>query len=213
MKMVPKKILVLSPHTDDGELGCGGTIHKLIQQGHEIFWVAFSICRQSVPSQYPSDILATEVKSAIRILGVKQNNLIIFDYDVRTFGYRRQDILEDLIRIRGDLQPDLVFLPGSEDIHQDHQTISQEGLRAFKASSILAYELPWNNTSFRNSSFVKLSQENLRGKIDALAEYKSQSHRTYTNENFLMSLATVRGTQIGQNLAEAFEVVRLIIDI
>ena len=57
--MVGNKILLLSPHTDDGELGCGGTVAKLIEQGKEVFYVAFSACEQSVLPQFPKDILIT----------------------------------------------------------------------------------------------------------------------------------------------------------
>ena len=60
----PNKVLVLAPHTDDGEFGCGGTISKLIYQGVEVHYVAFSACEQSVLPEFPSDILITEVKKS-----------------------------------------------------------------------------------------------------------------------------------------------------
>ena len=103
MKADPKRILILAPHTDDGEFGCGGTINKMISEGNEVYYAAFSACQQSVLPQFPSDILITEVKAATKKLGIKPENLILFDYDVRTFNYRRQDILDDLIRMRSDL--------------------------------------------------------------------------------------------------------------
>ena len=126
----PGKVLILAPHTDDGEFGCGGTINKLLAEGNEVYYVAFSACQQSVLPQFPSDILITEVKSATLKLGIKPENVILFDYDVRTFNYRRQDILDDLIRLRSKIKPDVVFLPALTDLHQDHRTIAEEGLRA-----------------------------------------------------------------------------------
>jgi LmbE family N-acetylglucosaminyl deacetylase len=206
------KILVLAPHTDDGEFGCGGTIAKFIQEGHDVYYAAFSACQQSVLPQFPSDILITEVKEATRILGIKPENLILFDYDVRTFGYHRQEILDDLIKLRTDINPDLVFIPTITDIHQDHHTIAEEGLRAFKFSSILSYELPWNNFSFTTSSFIHLSEENIRTKVNALKAYQSQAHRPYSDEDFIRSLARTRGVQIGTRYAEAFEIIRWIIN-
>jgi N-acetylglucosamine malate deacetylase 1 len=89
--------------------------------------------------------------------------------------------------------------------------ISEEGLRAFKNSSILGYEMPWNNVSFNTRAFVKLEQHHIQKKVEALLCYKSQLHRPYVNENFMLSLATVRGVQMGAQYAEAFEVVRYII--
>ena len=71
-----KKILVLAPHTDDGEFGCGGTVAKLIEEGHDVYYAAFSACQQSVLPQFPADILITEVKAATKVLGIKPENLI-----------------------------------------------------------------------------------------------------------------------------------------
>lgn len=206
-----KRVLVLAPHTDDGEFGCGGTIAKFIKEGHEVYYTAFSACQQSVLPQFPSDILITEVKEATKILGIKPSNLVLFDYDVRTFGYRRQEILDDLIRLRADIKPDLVFIPTITDVHQDHHTIAEEGMRAFKFNSILSYELPWNNFSFTTSSFVHLDEEFIQTKVNALQAYQSQAHRPYSDEDFIRSLARTRGVQIGTKYAEAFELVRWII--
>lgn len=207
-----KRILVLAPHTDDGEFGCGGTIAKLIEEGNDVFYAAFSACQQSVLPQFPSDILITEVKAATNVLGVRSENLILFDYDVRTFGYHRQEILDDLIRMRADIKPELIFMPDLNDIHQDHATVATEGLRAFKFSSILSYELPWNNLTFTTSSFVHLEERHVATKVRALQEYQSQAHRPYSDEDFLRSVARTRGVQIGTKYAEAFSVVRWIID-
>ena len=205
-----KKVLVLAPHTDDGEFGCGGTINKLINEGAEVYYVAFSACEQSVLPQFPSDILITEVKEATKVLGIKPENLILKNYEVRTFNYRRQDILDDIIKFRTEINPDIVFIPALTDIHQDHKTIAEEALRAFKFTSILSYEMPWNNISFQTSCFYELSDENIDVKVQALKKYKSQAHRPYSSENFIKSLATVRGVQISKKYAETFEVIRWI---
>jgi N-acetylglucosamine malate deacetylase 1 len=207
-----KKALVLAPHTDDGEFGCGGTINRLLENGCEVAYIAFSSCRQSVPPQFPEDILITEVKEATAVLGIKPENLSIFDYDVRVFNYSRQPILDDLIKLRKDIQPDIVFMPSVNDVHQDHSTIANEGLRAFKWSSIFCYELPWNNFSFNNQCFISLAERHVVAKISALAKYESQTFRNYAGEDFIKSLASVRGVQSGNLFAEVFEVVRLIIN-
>jgi LmbE family N-acetylglucosaminyl deacetylase len=207
-----KRVLVLAPHTDDGEFGCGGTITKLISEGHEVYYAAFSACQQSVLPQFPSDILITEVKEATAVLGIQPSNLILFDYDVRTFGYNRQAILDDMIKLRADIQPELIFMPTITDVHQDHKTIAEEGMRAYKFSSIFSYELPWNNFSFHTSSFVHLNEEFIQTKVKALKAYQSQAHRPYADEDFIRSLARTRGVQIGTHYAEAFEVVRWIIN-
>jgi LmbE family N-acetylglucosaminyl deacetylase len=205
-----KKALILAPHTDDGEFGCGGTIAKLISEGVEVYYIAFSACEQSVLPQFPSDILITEVKEATEVLGIKRENLYLLKYDVRTFNYNRQEILDDIIKFRNKINPDLVFIPSLNDIHQDHATIANEAVRAFKFCNILCYEMPWNNFNFATTSFMILSEEQINIKIEALKKYKSQEHRSYANEEFIRSLASVRGVQVGQRYAEVFEVIRLI---
>lgn len=203
------RVLVLAPHTDDGEFGCGGTIARLINEGVEVHYIAFSACEQSVLPQFPSDILITEVKEATGVLGIKNENLHLLKYDVRTFNYNRQAILDDIITFRNTINPDLVFIPSVNDIHQDHATIANEAIRAFKFCNILCYEMPWNNFNFATTSFILLSEENIERKIEALKKYKSQEHRPYANEDFIRSLASVRGVQVGQKYAEVFEVIRL----
>lgn len=206
-----KTILILAPHTDDGELGCGGSIAKFVKEGNDVYYVAFSLCKTSLPSHLPENTLEVEVKAATKILGIKSDNLILFDFQVRKFKELRQEILEQMVLLRTKLQPDLVFLPCSSDIHQDHQAIFEEGVRAFKQTSILGYEMPWNNLSIETSSFIILNEEDINQKIDALEAYKSQKHRNYLNENFIRSLATTRGVQIGTKYAETFEIIRWIL--
>ncbi len=209
--MIPnlKRALVLAPHTDDAEFGCGGTIAYLLDQGVEVYCAAFSACEQSVRPEFPKDILIREIKAATKVLGIKPENLFLYKYKVRTFNFNRQEILDDIISLRSEINPDLVFLPSINDIHQDHATICDEGIRAFKFCSIFCYEMPWNNFTFTTSCFVDLKHAHLNKKITALAEYRSQAHRPYASAEFIRSLAVTRGVQSGSSFAEAFEVVRL----
>jgi len=206
-----KKVLVLAPHTDDGELGCGGTICKLIQDGYDVYYAAFSTASDSIPEGFPKDILKTEVRKATSILGITEDKLFIFDYKVRKLNYSRQEILEDLIKIRSIINPDLIFMPNLNDIHQDHSTVAQEGLRAFKTKTILGYELIWNNLTFNTTSFVRLDESHIEAKCKSLNEYKSQAGRDYISREFIFSLAHARGVQIGAKYAESFEVIRLVL--
>lgn len=207
----PKKILILAPHTDDGELGCGGSIAKFCASGKEVYYVAFSTCRQSLPADLPADTLKNECLKATAVLGIQSSNVLFFDLDVRNFPQRRQDILEEMINLNKTIQPDLVLTPSGNDIHQDHSTIHAESLRAFKNCSLLGYELPWNNKNFRTDLFIRLSEKETGKKITALKEYRSQTHRNYMQEEFIRSLAKVRGVQCNSEYAEAFEVYRSIV--
>jgi N-acetylglucosamine malate deacetylase 1 len=207
-----QKILILAPHTDDGEFGCGASINMLIDSGADVYYAAFSTAEEPIPAPFPKDILKTEVKNATLELGIKPENLLIFNYPVRNFAHYRQQILDDLVVLNRDLEPNLVFMPCLGDLHQDHSTIASEGIRAFKKTSILAYELPWNNMSILTQCFITVSETNLQRKIAALDCYNSQKNRNYASELFIRSLAITRGTQIGTQYAEVFEVIRWIIN-
>jgi N-acetylglucosamine malate deacetylase 1 len=206
-----KQVLILAPHTDDGELGCGGTIAKLTERGTRVVYCAFSTCRRSLPDGWAPDTLEIEIKRALPLLGVQPEDIVLFDYDVREFKAQRQAILEDMIRLKKTYQPDTVFVPSPTDIHQDHQVVSEEGLRAFKQVTILGYEMPWNNVSFNTRAFMELEDRHIEQKTLALKEYKSQAHRSYLNQDFVRSLALVRGVQIGTYYAESFEVIRMVL--
>jgi N-acetylglucosamine malate deacetylase 1 len=206
-----RTILVLAPHTDDGELGCGGTIAKLTGLGRSVYYAAFSTARHSLPPDLPPDTLKVEVAAATARLGIDPGRLKVYDYEVRKLSYSRQEVLEDLVSLKRDIDPDLVLMPCLHDIHQDHATIANEGLRAFKDRTILGYELIWNNLSFQTECFVRLDKEHVERKIEALAEYRSQAGKDYTSPEFIRSLARTRGVQIGTEFAECFEVVRWVI--
>ncbi|MBA7614859.1 hypothetical protein ES703_22133 [subsurface metagenome] len=205
------RILALAPHTDDVELGAGGTIAKWIEEGKELFYVTFSIAEKSVPKGLPKDTLEHEMKRATKVLGIPAENLIIHRFEVRRLPEFRQDILEILIDLREKLKPELVLLPSINDLHQDHHTIAEEGIRAFKYINTLSYELPWNQLSSNPSLFVVLEERHLDKKVRAMECYQSQKHRHYANREFVYGLARTRGTQVNAQYAEAFEIIRWII--
>jgi len=206
------KILLLSPHTDDVELGAGGSVIKFLEEGNKILWVVFSTAEDSVPKVMPKDILKKEFLSAIKFL--KTINPItckILNYKVRQLSYHRQEILESLISIRKKFNPDLVIGPSLNDFHQDHQTVAIEMVRAFKTTSkIICYELPWNHINFETKVFVKLKEPHIKMKYELLKRYKSQyiKARPYFSYEYICGLAKVRGVQCNSKYAEAFEVIR-----
>lgn len=201
-------VLVLAPHTDDGEFGCGGTIARLIEDGARVSYVAFSTATRSVPAGFPRDVLSKEVRAATATLGIPETDLHVCDFEVRTFPTVRQDILERMIVLNTEIAPDCVLMPSLNDLHQDHHTIAQEGLRAFKRTTVLGYEVPWNNFSFNHQVYVTLETRHIDRKVAALNCYESQQHRNYANEDYIRSLARTRAIDVGRELAEVFELYR-----
>jgi N-acetylglucosamine malate deacetylase 1 len=205
-----KRALVLAAHTDD-EFGCAGTIARLVRSGVDVRYVALSRCEESVPKGFPEDVLETECRMACAELGIRAEHVDVWRFKVRHFPANRQEILEKLYALNRELKPDLVLVPSMHDMHQDHQTVAVEAFRAFKHASILGYEMPQNLISFESGAFVAIGDEDFAAKSRAMAAYKSQAHRPYAPEQFGRSLAVVRGVQANLPLAEAFEVVRLIV--
>jgi LmbE family N-acetylglucosaminyl deacetylase len=206
-------VLILSPHTDDAELGAAGFISKLIEEGKNIYWVVFSTAEDSLPEGMAPDTLRKEFINVTKHLELGEDNYKIFNYKVRNLDAHRQEVLETLVKIRKEFKPDLVLGPSLNDYHQDHRVVCMEMIRAFKtSSSILCYELPWNHIEFNAQYFVKLEKRHIEKKISLLNYYKSQqvAQRHYFNEGFIEGLARVKGTQINSEYAEAFDVIRMV---
>lgn len=181
-------ILVLSPHTDDAELGCGGLISRF---GADV--ISYSFCG--------NELIEDEFRESMTLLGCEYT---CYDFPVRRFNEHRQDILDTMIREKYDI----VFCPSSFDKHQDHRVIYEEAKRAFNCS-IFGYELPWNCSEFKTDVFIPF--DSVEAKLKALACYKSQAEKPYFNPAFITGLAKVRGVQAGCEFAESFEAIRVII--
>jgi LmbE family N-acetylglucosaminyl deacetylase len=205
-----KRVLVLAPHTDDGEFGCGGTMARLVDAGAEVRYVAFSIATKSLPDGFPPDALAREVREATAEIGIPETSLDVHDFEVRTFPERRQDILELMIALWEEWKPDAVLQPSVHDIHQDHQVVAAEGLRAFKRTTVLGYEIPWNNFDFSYQAYVALEPSHLERKTAALAKYASQQHRRYSDRDYIWNVARAHGINVNREYAEVFTVYRVV---
>src|SRR2546423_1884237 len=107
-------------------------------------------------------------------------------------------------------QPQVVFQPSLHDIHQDHQVIAAEGLRAFKRTTILGYEIPWNNFDFSYQAYFALESRHIERKVAALEKYASQQHRRYANAEYVWNVARTHGINVNREYAEVFQVYRLI---
>ena len=204
------RVLVLSPHPEDGELGCGGTIQRLMAAGAQCWYAAFTIAEQSTHPPYAPDAQRQEMMRSTGILGYAPDKVLVRNWAVRTFAAHRQEILDHMIALRREIRPDLVFCHCRDDTHQDHQAITGEAIRAFKQSSILGYELPWNTFRFSTDCFVELAEAQVAAKCDALSSYKSRSYRPYLDGERLRQWMGTRGLQIEADWAECFEVIRLV---
>lgn len=194
------EVLFLSPHIDDAENGAGGTIAKHIERGNEVHILVFS-------ASNPKRQLKRELDESMKVLGCE--NYRCLKYPTRSFPEYRQGILEEMVAVRKELNPDVVYCPASSDTHQDHEVISREAMRAYREYTLYGYEVYRNDIAFYPQRFERLTTAQAQKKIDALNCYESQkSLRWHFREEYWRALLTLRGLQAQCVYAEAFEVIR-----
>lgn len=195
------RILFLGAHHDDIELSCGGTISKFLEQQHEILYVSFSNCN--------NQLLREECKASLMELGVK--NYVLEDFPHREFAKERQYLLDSLIDINKQFNPEIIVTHSDKDRHQDHRTVGEESLRAFRNKTLISYCSSWNNISeIQKNYFVQLTEQQIDNKIAAIKHYISQQERRYMHEDIIYMTAKFYGNIIGIELAEAFKIERWI---
>tara|TARA_R110001632_G_scaffold28927_2_gene77004 strand:+ start:27587 stop:28204 length:618 start_codon:yes stop_codon:yes gene_type:complete len=205
MEIKNKIILAIAPHLDDIELGLGATIHKL-SEDNTIHYLGLSM-----PPLVEKEIFMQEFWDSCKHLKLSKKRMVLKDYNPRDLFKDRMDILQLFYDTNKAIKPDIVFVPNSKDIHQSHQVTYQEARRAFKYSTILGYELPWNSMSFDMDVFIEVSKENIEAKQESINSFKSQKERTFFSNDIITDLARLRGKQIGKEFAECFELTRIII--
>lgn len=192
------KYLFLGAHADDIELCCGGTIAKLIEQGHSVKCHSFSYLGQVQ--------LAKENERAMTSL--LPSTFSAGNYPTRFFYEHRQELAQEIIELSKDY--DTVFTHSKFDAHPDHATIGFECERVLKNYNLVTYCAPWNSLGFECNYFVRLDDFHVKQKVIACAQYSSQQHRPYMNPDYLYSDMRVAGIQCGSVFAERFRAVRLL---
>jgi len=206
------RILIISPHSDDAILTIGGTISRILEEGDQVFYLGLSIAEESIPEGFPKDALAKEVRLATKVLGIDPKKVYIKRFPVRRFQEHRQKVLDIIIDFRNKVKPDIVFIPATDDTHQDHEVVNRESIRAFRNfCSIYGYDFPWNDLyGMKMNLFYQLEKRHIEKKVKAVRCLKSQiiKKANYLTEEYIRGLAIERGGRIRANYAEAFEVIR-----
>lgn len=200
-----KTVFAIAPHIDDVELGAGASIHHLAKT-NKVYYIAMSL-----PPLVGREEFMKEFEVSITHLGIDRANIILRDFDPRNLFDTRSEILQLFYDLSTKLKPDIVLMPNGKDIHQSHEVVYAEARRAFKYVTLLGYELPWNSIEFSMDAFIVVTKENVDAKIAAINAYKTQKHRMFFSNDIVGDLARVRGKQIGQQYAECFELIRLIL--
>ena len=195
------KYLFIGSHTDDIELCCGGTVAKYIEEGHDV------ICETLSHVYYGRD-LTKEWNASMSSLAIP--NYEFKNFTPRYFHYERQDILQWLVELREQHQPDIIFTHSAHDQHQDHSVVGYESVRAFKNLNLITYCGEWNQFVSEANFYVQLSDEQMQKKLKALECYASQQSKHYFDRDFNLSRALLSGAKIGAKYAESFRILNMI---
>jgi LmbE family N-acetylglucosaminyl deacetylase len=205
-----QNVLFLSPHPDDVELGCLGTINEYVKRGYNVFVaIATDGERGNVdPEKY--DRIEESIDCLSKV-GVKRDNILPFHLPDTKLNDHRTDIFEMVegFCIQNDI--DTIYINSNKDYHQDHLVVFEEALRAArKVKNILTYESNSSTfSSFAPNYFVNVS-EFIDEKVDFLKSHKSQDGKHFILDHSVKSLAKFRGNQTKSlDYAEAFEVFRM----
>jgi len=198
----PLNILFLGAHSDDIEIGCGGTVLKLIDMypDLQITWIVFGAREKRAFEA------ATSAESFLS--GVKDKKVIIKDFKDGFFPYIGGEIKEWFEQLKKELSPDLIFTHHRHDLHQDHRLICELTWNTFRNHFILEYEIPkYDGDLGVPNIFFHLGESICQKKIHFLMEhFKTQSDRHWFTEETFSSLMRLRGieSKSPDQYAEAF---------
>jgi len=203
-----KKVIALGAHPDDIEMGCGGFISKLIENGVAVCTHVMSKCDDQF-EEMEKGKLVSEYENSMSSLGVKDKNL--YDFPNKELPQNTIEMMNLLNTLQNEIKPDLVLIPFLDDPHQDHSAVAHAAIRTFRGTeTILQYEiLRHGSYSFTPTLFVDIT-DYLDQKVESLKHYESQySKRKYFDSETFRSLARTRGAQSGYNYAEGFLVYKM----
>ncbi len=204
MKFFGKRILFLGAHPDDIELGCGGLINQISGQT-ELLCVTLSD-NQKNPSL--KNIVGEHYRS-MAALGVPKEKVILGPFSTRVFPEQRQEILEYFLKLRKEFDPDLIFVHTKQDVHQDHNVMTDEALRAFRGITVLGFDVVRSSYGFFPHFLVEVSEADVEAKIKALKEYETYREKYYFNAELTRSIMVRHGALTEKPFAEGFDILRI----
>jgi Uncharacterized proteins, LmbE homologs len=203
MRFSGHRVLFLGAHPDDIELGAGALIHR-IAGSCELHCATLSENRKS------SDLdgLLEQHRRSLTSLGVSPQNIRLERFETRRFFERRQEILDLFLSLKRELKPDIVFVHSPHDVHQDHNVMTSEALRAFRGTTLLGYEILRSSHGFVPELLVEVSSENVEGKISALTMYEVYRDKSYFKPDIVRASMLRNGELSELPFAEGFELLR-----
>ena len=188
---LPYKLLFLGAHSDDIEIGCGGSILRFLKDydDTEVFWVVFSASGER----------KKEAKEGADLFSAKAKKKTIFIEDFRDsyFPYVGAQIKDRFEKLKVEVSPDIIFTHWRNDLHQDHRLINELTWNTFRDHIILEYEIMKYDGDIGNPNFfIYLDEETCQRKMEYIFEsFKTQSHREWFSKDLFFSILRLRGLE------------------
>lgn len=204
MNFFGKQVLFLGAHPDDIELGCGALLHHIVDKT-DVLCVTLSDNQKNPSLKNVVD----EHYEAMEVLGVPREKIVLGPFTTRVFPDARQEILEYFLKLRRDFKPDLIFVHSRQDVHQDHNTMTEEALRAFRGITVLGFDVVRSSYGFFPHFLVEVTEEDVNKKIEALSKYETYRDRYYFNSELTRSIMVRHGALAEVPFAEGFDILRI----
>ncbi|CAG0975522.1 N-acetyl-alpha-D-glucosaminyl L-malate deacetylase 1 [Anaerolineales bacterium] len=205
MNFFGKRVLFLGAQPDDIEIGCGALIHHIVNQT-EILCVTLSDNQKNPDLKNVKD----EHLRSMKVLGVPDDKVVFGPFTTRVFPDARQEILEYFLDLRKTFQPDLIFVHSKQDVHQDHLTMTDEALRAYRGITVLGFDVVRSSYGFFPHFLVEVTEEDVQKKIEALSQYETYRDKYYFNSELTRSIMVRHGAVAEIPFAEGFDILRIV---
>ena len=205
MNFSGKRVLFLGAHPDDIELGCGALLYHIANHT-DLLCVTLSDNQKNPDLKNVKD----EHFEAMAVLGVPKEKIVLGPFTTRVFPDARQEILEFFLKLRIDFKPDLIFVHSRQDIHQDHNTMTEEALRAYRGITVLGFDVVRSSYDFFPHFLVEVTEEDVNKKIEALSKYETYRDKYYFNSELTRSIMVRHGALAECPFAEGFDILRIV---
>jgi len=205
MNFYGKRVLCIGAHPDDIELGAGALLYG-IRAFSNVLCVTLSDNQKNSALKH----VVEEHRAAMSVLGVTEDCDIVETFETRKFPDARQEILEYLLKLRREFKPDIIFVHSERDIHQDHNVVTQEALRAFRGFTVLGFDVVRSSYGFFPHFLVKVTEGDVEKKIEALSQYKTYHDKYYFDPTLLRATMVRHGALAECDFAEGFDILRVV---
>jgi LmbE family N-acetylglucosaminyl deacetylase len=205
-----RRILCIGAHSDDIEIGCGGTVLRLIENspGLEFYWAVFS--------SNPARAKEAQKSASWFLRDVPEKTIAIKSFRDGFLPYTGIEVKDTFEELKRSFQPDVIFTHTRHDLHQDHRLLCELTWNTFRNHLIFEYEIPKYDADLRSPNFfVPLSKKQAETKVKALMRFfGTQRNKHWFSEDLFWSMLRIRGIESASStqFAEGFHCRKMVLD-